>query len=224
VADRVTFTPGSADRIAKVVRTVEAGNRDATGYVASPRLQGVAGKVFRVCTFTGSWSVGSSKTVTFKYQTTTPNTASALNLFFPITETAAAADCAIAKDGTAWYLIDVPFQTATISIAQVTATGIFASTTASAVVVQSTASITFASGTANTSVLSGISLAATLNTNDCTITISQTSSTTNVVVAGSTATAIVVGATATAISISSAATAIFVTQTATAAVLTFKVT
>jgi hypothetical protein len=103
--DRVVFTSGSADRIAKVVRRVEAGNRDATGYVPSPRLQGGgAGKVFRVCTFTGSWSVGSSKTVTFKNQTATPNTASASNLFWPVPD-GPQRDCAIAKDGTAWYLL-----------------------------------------------------------------------------------------------------------------------
>jgi len=103
VADRVTFTPGSAERIAKVVRSVEAGNRDATGYVASPRLQG-GGKVFRVCTFTGSWSVGSSKTVTFRNQTATPNTVTASNLFWPVPD-GPTRDCAIAKEGTSWYLI-----------------------------------------------------------------------------------------------------------------------
>lgn len=104
MADRVTFTPGSAERIAKVVRIVEAGNRDATGYVPSPRLQGTGGKLFRVCTFTGAWSIGSTKTVTFKNQTATPNTASASNLFWPVPD-GPQRDCAIGKDGTAWYLI-----------------------------------------------------------------------------------------------------------------------
>jgi hypothetical protein len=70
VADRVTFTPGSAERIAKVVRIVEAGNRDATGYVASPRLQGDGVKL-RLGTFTGDWSVGTYKTVTFENSTNT---------------------------------------------------------------------------------------------------------------------------------------------------------
>lgn len=224
MADRVTFTPGSAERIAKVVRIVEAGNRDATGFVAGPRLQGGAGKVFRVCTFTGSWSIGSSKTVTFKYQTTTPNTANAVNLFFPITASNASADCAIAKDGTGWYLIDIPFETATVSVAQVTATGIFATTTASTVVVQSTAQITFASGTQSENVVTDVSLSATLDTNDCSITIGKTLATATVSVAGNTQTATVVSATATGVSITSTATAIFVTQTATATVLRFKVT
>lgn len=107
MADRVTFTPGSAERIAKVVRIVEAGNRDATGYVPGPRLQG-GGKVFRVCKFTGSWSIDTSKTVTFLNQTATPNTVAATNLFATIsgsTVTSTFLNCAIAKDGTAWYLI-----------------------------------------------------------------------------------------------------------------------
>jgi hypothetical protein len=42
--------------------------------------------------------------VTFKNQTTTPNTASATNLFWPIPE-GPSRDCAIAKEGTAWYLL-----------------------------------------------------------------------------------------------------------------------
>jgi hypothetical protein len=105
--ERVTFTSGSADRIAKVVRIVEAGNRDATGYVAGPRLQG-GGKVFRVCKFTGSWSLNAAKNITFLNQTATPNTVVAQNIFATISGTTATAtfrNCAIAKDGTAWYLI-----------------------------------------------------------------------------------------------------------------------
>jgi hypothetical protein len=104
VADRVTFTPGSADRIAKVVRTVEAGNRDATGYVASPRLQGGGGASLKLCTFTGSWSVGSAKTLTLKNQTTTPNTVTAYNLHLGL-EPVSACDVLIGKAGTAWYLV-----------------------------------------------------------------------------------------------------------------------
>ena len=107
----VSFTRPAAQRIAKVVRTVEAGNRSQPGVEFDHPQFGGSGKVFRVCTFTGSWSVGSTKTVTYKYQTGTPNTAVATNLFFPVTGSAGG-DCAIAKDGTAWFLIDVPFYTA----------------------------------------------------------------------------------------------------------------
>ena len=107
--ERVTFTKPAAERIAKVVRTVEAGDRDTGPLTFGNR--GVSGnaKIFRICTYTGAWSIGDAKTVTFKYQTTTPNTVSASNLFFPVTNTATAnaRDCAIAKDGTAWFLVDV---------------------------------------------------------------------------------------------------------------------
>ena len=111
----VSFTKAAAVRINNAVLTVEKGNRTHPGLTFDhPMPGGVAGKVFRVCTFTGAWSIGSSKTVSFKYQTATPNTASATNLFFPVTSTAQL-DCAIAKDGTAWFLIDVPFYTASAS-------------------------------------------------------------------------------------------------------------
>ena len=62
-------------------------------------------KVFRVCTFTGAWSINADKTVTFRGVTTTPNTVSVTNLFAAITASSSARNCAIAKDGTAWYLI-----------------------------------------------------------------------------------------------------------------------
>jgi hypothetical protein len=43
--------------------------------------------------------------VTFFNQTTTPNTVAAVNLFANIATPSGARNCAIAKDGTAWYLI-----------------------------------------------------------------------------------------------------------------------
>ena len=106
--ERVTFTKPAAERIAKVVRTVEAGDRDCAPLTFGARIGGVSGKVFRIATYTGAWSIGDAKTVSFKYQTATPNTVSATNLFFPVTRTATGnRDCAIAKDGTAWFLVDV---------------------------------------------------------------------------------------------------------------------
>ena len=101
--ERVTFTRPAAERIAKVVRQVEGGDRDTPGiyFGSAPASQQ---KTFRVCTFTGAWSIGSSRTVTFKNQTSTPNTVSASNLFWPIPD-GPLRDCAIAKEGTAWYLL-----------------------------------------------------------------------------------------------------------------------
>lgn len=59
----------------------------------------------RICTFTGSWSKNSAKTVTFKYQTTTPNTVAATNIFANLSVDCGARNCAIARDGTAWFMI-----------------------------------------------------------------------------------------------------------------------
>ena len=103
--DRVSFTRPAAERIGKAVRLVEAGNRDLGPMEWGPRGVGGTGKVFRVCTFTGAWAIDSAKTVTFRNVTSTPNTASAVNLFAAITASSSAKNCAIAKDGTAWYLI-----------------------------------------------------------------------------------------------------------------------
>jgi hypothetical protein len=112
VADPVIFDRSSAERIANAVRRVEIGDRTESPlrFDAVPPPQR---KTFRIATFSGAWAVGDTKTVTFKYQTTTPNTASVLNLFFPYPAKGGSVDCAIAKDGAAWFLIDVPFRTAT---------------------------------------------------------------------------------------------------------------
>lgn len=105
--ERVTFTRPAAERIAKVVRTVEGGGRDAPGIRFGTALgaQRPQEKVFRVCTFTGAWDKAASKTVTFRGVTATPNTVSAVNLFTDIKAATGSKNCAVAKDGTAWYLI-----------------------------------------------------------------------------------------------------------------------
>jgi hypothetical protein len=105
--ERVTFTRPAAERIAKVVRDVEAGDRDQAGITFGTAPGGASGKVFRVCTFTGAWSINVEKMVTFKGVTSTPNTVSATNLFANVATgaTSATRSCAIARDGTAWYLI-----------------------------------------------------------------------------------------------------------------------
>lgn len=133
----VSFSRGAAQRIAKVVRTVEAGDRSQPG-VAFDHPQFGNAKIFRVCTFTGSWAIGSSKTVSYKYQTSTPNTAVATNLFFPVTSTATL-DCAIAKDGTAWFLVDVPFFTASAAFVTSVSVGATLNTNTCAITVATTA-------------------------------------------------------------------------------------
>ena len=102
--ERVTFTKPAAERIARVVRTVEGGDRDCGPLTFGARVGGVSGKVFRICTYTGAWSIGDAKTVSFKYQTATPNTVSATNLYCGMSP-AGACDVSIAKEGTAWYVV-----------------------------------------------------------------------------------------------------------------------
>lgn len=105
----VQFTRGAAVRISNAVRKVEIGERSG-GQLTFDRVSpnptsAISPVVFRVCTFTGAWNKLAAKVVTFQYQTTTPNTVSATNLFAAIAAAASPRNCAIAKDGTAWYLI-----------------------------------------------------------------------------------------------------------------------
>jgi len=198
---RVAFTKAAADRIGRVVREVEGGDRDNGPLTFGMRAVSSNAKVFRVCTFSGEWSINTSKTVTFKNQTATPNTVSAVNLFFPLTSTATAStDCAIAKDGTSWFLIDVPFETAT---------AVFVSSTVSQTVfgTGSTSVIRFigTGATQTTTFVTGVS--ASLNTSSCAITVSA---------ATATATSFSMAGTQTAISVSMAG-----TQTITVAGATF---
>ena len=105
MADPVIFDRSSAERIANAVRRVEIGDRSESPLrfdtVPPPQQR----KTFRIATFSGAWAVGATKTVTFRNVTSTPNTASAVNLFAAIASSSSTRSCAIAKDGTAWYLI-----------------------------------------------------------------------------------------------------------------------
>lgn len=96
------FEIGSAQRIARVVRAVEQEPRRAKplGFAAIPDSGNK--RVFRMCTFTGAWSKDTAKVVTLRGVTAT---LSAVNLFAAISTAASARDCAVARDGTAWYLI-----------------------------------------------------------------------------------------------------------------------
>lgn len=100
------FTRESAERIARVVRRAETtptgGVPLSFGRSAAASSRG--SKVFRVCTFTGAWPVGSTKNVTFKYQTATPNTVVATNLVVGLSPSTAC-DVSIAREGTSWFLL-----------------------------------------------------------------------------------------------------------------------
>ena len=99
--DRVTFTRAAADRIASVVLEVEGGGRDTGPLEFGFRGGAVGGKTFRVCTFTGSWPIGTSKAITLNNQA---STISAVNVFLGMNPTSAT-DCCVVRDGTAWYCV-----------------------------------------------------------------------------------------------------------------------
>jgi hypothetical protein len=104
-SDAISFTRSAANRIADAVLVVENQVRDGGNLdFGSPGPAGPR-RVFRVCTFTGAWAKNSAKVVTFRGVTSTPNTVSATNLFAAIPAPASSGNCAIARDGTAWYLI-----------------------------------------------------------------------------------------------------------------------
>lgn len=105
--ERVAFTRPAAERIGKAVRTVELGNRDCGPLDFSSGGGVSSGKVFRLATFTGTWEINEAKVVTFKNQTTTPNTVSATNIFAGIST----GTVSIAKEGTAWYVVSVDLTT-----------------------------------------------------------------------------------------------------------------
>jgi hypothetical protein len=101
------ISDGLRQDIKRTIARVD-GMPDGPGATKIPtRFEGVqaqGGKVFRVCTYTGAWSIDTDKTVTFKGVTSTPNTVTARNIFSNLSQTGTL-NCAIAKDGTAWYLI-----------------------------------------------------------------------------------------------------------------------
>ena len=159
--DPTQFTRESAERIANVVRAAELATPGARPLNFEREDFFRNAKIFRVATYTGAWSINASKTVTFKYQTATPNTATVLNLFFPVTSTAAGSrDCAIAKDGTGWFLVDVRFGSRTAVFAASTATRTVLGTGGTSV-------ITFGTG----------AISAVLNTSACTISVTAQTST-----------------------------------------------
>ena len=84
MADRVTFTPGSAERIAKVVRIVEAGNRNTGWRPPAPRVGGggTGTKVIQGFTDNNAWAYGATRAITV----TSGSTAVASNLLYDIHE------------------------------------------------------------------------------------------------------------------------------------------
>jgi len=101
--ERISFTRPAAARIARAVRVVENARPPGAPLQSRP-VQHPPAKAFRVATFTGSWAINTAKVVTLKNQTTTPNTVTVVNLYCGLSPSASC-DVSIAKNGTAWYLV-----------------------------------------------------------------------------------------------------------------------
>lgn len=112
---RVAFTKSSAERIARVVRKVEAGNRGAQPLRFEPRIGGGGGSTFRMAAFTGAWEIDTFKTVTVYDSTQTLNVN---NILFPVPvlsdDTQTPTFCAIAKDRSTWHLVNIQFSDNTV--------------------------------------------------------------------------------------------------------------
>lgn len=78
--ERVAFTRPAAERIAEVVRQVEAGDRKAAALSFGARVSGGAGAVIKLGTFTGAWEKLTYKVVTLDGGA---QTASVLNVCNP---------------------------------------------------------------------------------------------------------------------------------------------
>lgn len=80
--EKVAFTRPAADRIARAVRIVEAGQRDAGPVNIDGRLQGYQSKDVRLCSWTGSWAPLTVKDITFA--TAPAVTVTARNVFMGV--------------------------------------------------------------------------------------------------------------------------------------------
>ena len=109
--ERVTFTRPAAERIAAVVREVEAGDRDILPMGSGPRLQGGSPIAIRVATFTGAWATGTTHVVSLGQTsgTSTSSTAAAYNAFLPV-YAESAVQCLLGKvrptNQAAWHVLN----------------------------------------------------------------------------------------------------------------------
>jgi hypothetical protein len=105
-------------------------------------------KTLRVGTFHGKWDIGTQNTVAFKNVTAVPNTVSVTNMFYNLPDMGGR-DCIIAKEGTAWYLVqDVHTQVTVITGVTLTTAGLQFTKTLVTVVATATAGFTTVATTA----------------------------------------------------------------------------
>jgi hypothetical protein len=110
----VNFDPAAAVRIYNAVRKVEAGDRDQKP-LSFPSVTEQGQKRIRLATFTGAWTINTSRIVAFYGATSTAQTAAATNLFIDVpagnTATPSTTACAIIKERGTWFLLQVQHST-----------------------------------------------------------------------------------------------------------------
>jgi hypothetical protein len=191
--DRISFTRPSVERIARVVRAVEGARPTGEGLGFRRQVLDNA-KVVKLATFIGPWPKDTDNVIAFRGN---GRTANASNLFFPVPGTHTR-ECAVAKIGTAWHLIDVPFNERTAVFAGKTATETVFGTASTKSITYipsgSTKTISYIpSGSMSTlNYVSSVSpevstityltsVSASLNTSNCTITVTPSSDSRSVV-------------------------------------------
>jgi hypothetical protein len=162
VADPVIFDRSSAERIANAVRRVEIGDRSESPLRFDTVPPSQQRKAFRIATFSGPWNPNSTNTVQI---VSTGQTVQALNRTFPLFSVPGNLQvaCSIARDGTAWHLVDVGKN--------------------------QTFGHLLAGGFTTRTVVTDMLIAATLNTTNCAITVTKTPVTATVTIVLSTYTA-----------------------------------
>lgn len=151
-SDRVTFTRSSAERIAKVVRQVEAGPRNGAALRFGANLGELLdeGQALRSGTFNSPWAIGATNTITLVNAGGTVTASNSLINYPSPPAGKSSVGCVIGKSQGYWILVNYEVVTATATI--VSAIG-----TATAVV--------------------DVSISASLNTSSCAITIGKTNTT-----------------------------------------------
>lgn len=107
------FTRESAERIARVVRAAETAPQVASALTFAKRMfSETKGGGVKKAAFNGSWSMGTSATITLLQQPT--STAVAYNLTWPITAGGYQnQECLVGKEGTNWWLVVPTLQNST---------------------------------------------------------------------------------------------------------------
>lgn len=107
MAEGFLLGPGLLARTRRAVETVEgmpigAGFRDSQVLLEGEQPARI---VFRICEFTGAWSIGQQRAIKLKYIPGATNTVNVTNLVCGMNPGSTPCDVSIAKEGTAWFLI-----------------------------------------------------------------------------------------------------------------------